>query len=257
MTDAKKRFIVYHAAVSERNMLHFICYEVIFMKKKVLYTEVAYVLGLLGLALGTAGMERSSFGVSMVVAPAYLLHLKVSEFWPFFSFGMSEYMLQGVLLIITVLCVRKFKFHYLFSFVTAVLYGLLLDGCMALVQHVPADTMAVRVVFFAGGFLFCTAGVSMMFHTFISGEVYELFVMEVSKKFGKDIHKFKTCYDIASCLVGIALSFLFFGFGNFVGIRWGTIICTLLNGYTVSRFTHLFEKHFEFRDGTSLRKYFS
>lgn len=237
-------------------MLHFVYYRG-FVMKKTLYTEWAYVLGLLGLALGTAGMEASNFGVSMVVAPAYLMHLKVSEYLPFFTFGMAEYLLQGVLLVITILCVRAFKFHYLFSFVTAVLYGLLLDASIALVGFLPTDTMVMRVICYTGGFLLCTAGVSMMFHTYISGEVYELFVMEVSKKFNKDIHKFKTVYDIVSCLVGIALSFLFFGFGHFEGIKWGTIICTLLNGYLVSRFTHLFEKHFEFKDGTSLRKYFS
>ncbi|MBR7150372.1 MAG: hypothetical protein IKD01_05085, partial [Oscillospiraceae bacterium] len=67
-------------------------------EKKVFYTEAAYVIGILGLALGTAFMERPDFGVSMVVAPAYLLHLKISQFFPFYSFGMSEYMLQLVLL---------------------------------------------------------------------------------------------------------------------------------------------------------------
>ena len=221
-----------------------------------MYIEWAYVLGILGLALGTACMESSNFGVSMVVAPAYLLHLKISERLPFFSFGMAEYMLQGVLLIAMSLFMRKFKFHYLFSFATAVLYGFALDGCIALVAHLPTELMAVRVVCFVGGFLFCAAGVSMMFHTYISGEVYELFVMEVSGKLGKDIHAFKTGYDIVSCLIGIALSFLFFGFGHFVGIKWGTVVCTLLNGWTVGRFTHLFEKHFEFKDGTGLRKYF-
>ena len=39
-------------------------------------TELAYVLGLVILAFGTALMERANFGMSMVVAPAYLLHLK-------------------------------------------------------------------------------------------------------------------------------------------------------------------------------------
>ena len=45
------------------------------MKRQIVfYTELAYVLGILALALGTALMERADFGVSMVVAPAYLLH---------------------------------------------------------------------------------------------------------------------------------------------------------------------------------------
>lgn len=59
------------------------------MKKKwILYSEAAYILGLVILALGTALMEKAAFGMSMVVAPAYLLHLKLVDTLPFFSFGM-------------------------------------------------------------------------------------------------------------------------------------------------------------------------
>ena len=52
-------------------------------RKKVFYCEMAYVVGLVVLALGTAFMERANFGMSMVVVPAYLVHLKVSEILPF------------------------------------------------------------------------------------------------------------------------------------------------------------------------------
>lgn len=45
--------------------------------KKSFYTELAYGVGLITLALGTALMERADFGMSMVVAPAYLVYLKV------------------------------------------------------------------------------------------------------------------------------------------------------------------------------------
>ena len=65
------------------------------MKKRVFYSEMAYILGLLILALGTAFMERANFGVSMVVAPAYILHLALKGQFPFFTFGMAEYTLQA------------------------------------------------------------------------------------------------------------------------------------------------------------------
>lgn len=68
-------------------------------KKTVMYTETAYVLGVVILALGTAFMALANFGVSMVVAPAYILYLKISEFLPFFTFGMAEYMLQACLIV--------------------------------------------------------------------------------------------------------------------------------------------------------------
>ena len=59
------------------------------MKQRIFYTEACYLIGIVTMALGTAMMTLADFGVSMVVAPAYLLHLKISEYLPFFSFGMA------------------------------------------------------------------------------------------------------------------------------------------------------------------------
>lgn len=44
------------------------------MMKKTFYTEWAYVAGLLLIAAGVVLMEKADFGMSMIVAPAYLLH---------------------------------------------------------------------------------------------------------------------------------------------------------------------------------------
>ena len=64
------------------------------MKKRLFYTEAAYAVGTLLLALGTALTAYGGFGISMVVAPAYLLHLKLVQLLPFFSFGVAEYALR-------------------------------------------------------------------------------------------------------------------------------------------------------------------
>ena len=40
--------------------------------KRTFYTETAYAIGIVALALGTALMEKADYGMSMVVAPAYL-----------------------------------------------------------------------------------------------------------------------------------------------------------------------------------------
>ena len=90
--------------------------------KKVCYSELAYALGILILAMGTALMEKAGFGVSMVVAPAYLLHLKISQTLPFYTFGTSEYCLQAVLLILLFLVLRRFKKGYLFSVTSMIAY---------------------------------------------------------------------------------------------------------------------------------------
>ncbi len=85
------------------------------MKKPVFYTEISYFLGLVIMAFGASFTELADFGMSMVVAPAYVLHLKISEFCPWFSFGVSEYLVQGLIIAITAVIMRKFKASYLFS----------------------------------------------------------------------------------------------------------------------------------------------
>ena len=225
-------------------------------KKKIFSSELAYMFGIISLAIGVALMERSDFGMSMVVAPAYILHLRISEYLPFFTFGTAEYTLQAVLLIVLFIVLRKFKAAYLFSFVTAVLYGFTLDFFIWTVSFIPDGGVPLRVVFFVAGMLFCSCGVSLVFHTYIAPEVYELFVKEISRAKGLNINKFKTAYDITSCLVGIALSFLFFGLWHFEGVKLGTIICAFTNGFLISRFSKMFETFFEFKDKWNLRKFF-
>ena len=194
--------------------------------------------------------------MSMVVAPAYILHLKVSEFLPWFTFGVAEYVFQGLLIIITVLIMRKFKISYLFSFVTAVIYGTLLDGAMTLISTLPENTLAIRLLWYALSTVLCSFAVSLFFHTYISPEAYELIVKEVAQKFNFNINKVKTSYDCISVVLGIIMSFAFFGFGVFKGVGVGTIFCALINGFLIGRFSKLLEKKFDFKNKFKIQKYF-
>ncbi len=225
--------------------------------KKVCLSELAYVIGIVALALGTALMERADFGMSMVVAPAYLLHLKLSQYWPAFTFGMSEYVFQAVLLIVLCVIMRRFKRSYLFSFVTAVFYGFALDLMIGAVGCIPWGGLAWRIACYLVGMLFCAIGVALLFHTYIAPEAYELFVKEIAARGNKEIYKVKTAYDCASCLLGILLSFLFFGFGHFEGVKLGTVVCALVNGRLIGWIGGAMEAKFEFRDAMQLRAFFN
>lgn len=227
------------------------------MKKKVFYTEISYVLGIIILAFGAAFAEKAYFGMSMVVAPAYILHLKMYEFFPWFTFGVAEYVFQGILVILTVLVMRKFKKSYLFSFVTAVIYGTVLDMAIGVISPLPDSKFALRIIWYIFGTVFCAFAVSLFFHTYISPEAYELIVKEFSEKFGFDINKTKTVYDCCSTLLGIVMSFTFFGFGVFEGVKFGAIICALVNGFLIGSFTKLLESRFEFKNRFPFEKYFS
>lgn len=226
------------------------------MKKKVFYTEISYVLGLVIMAFAAAFTEKADFGMSMVVAPAYIIHLKVSQLLPWFSFGVAEYAFQGVLVVITAIITRKFKKSYLFSFVTAVLYGTLLDLAMKIISGLPDEHFAVRVLWYVMGTVLCSFAVSLFFHTYISPEAYELIVKELSQKLNCNINRIKTVYDCISVALGIVLSFAFFGFGVFKGVGVGTILCALINGFLIGRFSKLLERYFDFKNKFKIQKYF-
>ena len=226
------------------------------MKTKTFYTELAYVFGVLGLALGAASMEKAGFGLSMVIAPAYLIYLKLSQVWSFVTFGMAEYTLQACLIVAVAIILRKFRVSYLFSFCTAVLYGLSLDACMALISPIDSTILAWRIVLYVGGMFLCAFGVAMFFHTYITPGAYELFVKRISEKMNIDINRFKIAYDSVSCAVGILLSFLFFGLFHFEGISWGTVVCALVNGRLIGLISKWMEKRYTFTDKFAIRQYF-
>ena len=226
------------------------------MKKRTFPTELLYVLGILFLALGTAFMERADFGLSMVVAPAYLLYLKCSEIFPALTFGTVEYLFQAFLLLVMIPVLRRFRISWLFSFVTAVLYGLALDACMLLTAVLPVGHFALRLTWYLSGLLFCSAGVAMLFRSYLAPEVYELFVKELAGKTGKDIGKVKVGYDCVSCAVAVVLSFCFFGLWHFEGVKLGTVLCAFVNGHIIGFIGRVMDKKLQFKDALPLRKYF-
>ena len=220
-------------------------------------SELAYLLGLILLALGTAMMERANFGMSMVAAPPYLLHLKISQYLPFFSFGMAVYSFQALLLIFLALIMRRFKAMYLLSFVTAVIYGLILDNSVEFVALWPGSGLFSRFFYYVLGMIVCASGIAFLVFTYIATEAYEMFVDEISVKYRQPIGKVKTIYDVTSCALGIILSFAFFGLGHFEGVKLGTIFCALINGWLISLCSKFFESRYRFEDKLPFRPFFT
>lgn len=217
------------------------------MKKRIFYTEISYVLGIITLALGASLFVKADYGVSVVVAPTYLLHLKLSETWSFVTFGVAEYIVQGFLLLLLTLIVRRFHWSYLFSFATALFYGFVLDRILSLFTLFSLPDPWMRIVCYIMGLLICAVGVSLCLHTYLSPEVYELFVKEFSAKYKRHLGVVKTVYDCSSFLVALILSISFFGFFPLKGIGVGTLISALLNGRLIAWINRFLDEHFTFQ----------
>ncbi len=222
------------------------------MKKPVFYTEICYFLGIFLIAMGTAMTVLGDFGISMVVAPAYILHLKLSQSVSWFSFGVAEYVLQAVLLLVMACIVRKVKKAYFLSFLTAVFYAVLLDGSTRALSLLPELVLWQRLALYVVGDLVTCLGVAFVFRTYIPPEAYEMFVKELSGHFGIPLHRMKTLYDLGSLLVAVILSFLLLG--SLQGVGVATVITALVNGTVIRLFSAVLEKLWHFEDKWKVRK---
>lgn len=223
------------------------------MKKTIFYTEIAYFLGLALLAFGTALTVYGNLGISMVVAPAYILHLFLSQFLPFFSFGVAEYVLQALVLLALILILRKPKLSYLLSFGATIFYGICLDSAMMLTALLPVNIYLQIAVYLIGAFICCGA-LALLFSSYLPPEAYELFSKEISAKFHKPVHTIVNFYNLGSLLISMILSLVFFG--KIQGIGIGTVACAFLYGFIIRFFQNGYDKLFCFTDKFPLRKHF-
>ena len=223
------------------------------MKKPVFYTELAFFIGLALLALGTSLTAYGDIGISMVVAPAFVLHLFVSQFLPWFSFGVAEYVLQAIVLLALILILRKAKWSYLLSFCVTLLYGFALDGSMMLTAKLPQN-IYLQIGAYIVGAVICCSALALLFCSYFPPEAYELFSKEVAAKFHKPVHKVVNVYNLCSLLLAVVLSLVLFG--GIKGIGIGTVICAFVYGYIINFFQKIYGKLFRFDDKFSWRKYF-
>lgn len=201
------------------------------MKKVTLHSEVIYLAAIFILSFSSAMQAAANLGISMIIAPAYV----VSQKFNFLTFGQSEYLVQGILFIAFCIVMKGFKSIYLASFGTCIVYGMVLDMWRTVIPAFnPSITepgsmpMAVRIFMLCFGIIITAIAVALFFHSYLYPQVYDFFTREVSKRYKKDRTKFKIAFDTSCFVTAIVLSLLFFG--ELVGVGIGTLFMTLLNG---------------------------
>ena len=225
------------------------------LKRIKIYSELVYVFAQLGLTLAVAIMAAADFGVSMIVAPAYILSEKfniinIGNFSHEITFGEWSYITQGVLFIAFCIAMKKIKIVYFVSFITCVIYGYILDMWRTVIPILNPDVMPsgsmdlwVRVIMFVVGELLTAFSVTLFFKSYIYPQVVDLFVKGIAQKYNINQTKFKKIFDIGCLVVSITLSLALFK--TFVGVEAGTIIIVLVNGVLIGFFSKLYDKYVE------------
>ena len=223
------------------------------MKKPMIYSEVLYIISVLMLALGNSLSAYGNLGMSMVVAPAYVLHLVLVDMLPFFSFGVAEYTVQALVIVVLSVMMRRIKLRYFLSFCTTLLYGLVLDGFMRMTALFP-HILWLRITAYVIGTVVCSAGVALMFCAYFPPGLYEVFVQEITERWRLRLGVVKTVYDVCSLLVAVGMSLLLFG--ELRGIGVGTVVCAFINGTLIHLFGKWFERRLMIRDAFPWRTFF-
>lgn len=211
------------------------------MKKKIIvHEEIMYFIAMFILAFGVAMTAAADFGVSMVVAPAYILSLKVD----FLSFGAGEYVVQGALFIVMCIILKGVKLKYFFSFLSCLLYGALLDLIRAIIPFLnPANFPASgyelwqRILLLCFGMIIISYSLSIAFNVYPYPQVNDYFVKAVSTKYNKKTSSFKIVYDACFLVISVAMALILFG--DLTGIGIGTVAMTLFNGWLIKLFTKI------------------
>ncbi len=219
-------------------------------------SELLWVFGIVFVALGVAICSKANLGVSMIAAPAFIVSEALLPISSFFSVGVTEYVIQGIMLIVLCIIVGRFSWTYLLAFAVAVIYGYTLDLFLWIFNAVSFNTVAVRWVMLIVGDIITAFGVACFFRTYMPLQVYELFVAEISDRFKININKVKSVFDKTLLVLSVVLAVVIFGgiltfdwktigYNAYHSIGLGTLVTTVINAPIISLMGRIIDKIFE------------
>ncbi len=215
------------------------------MKKIGNMNEAAWLLGIVLCALGVCLCTKAGFGLSMIAAPPYILHRKLIQLSPFFTQGVCEYLWQGILLIVMCLGIRRFRWQYLLTFGTGILFGLTVDAWFWLLGgNGICASLAGRILLFALGEGITALSIAFFFRTKLPLAIYELIVTEVADRYAFPTPKVKMANDVVMLVTSVVLALVLHR--DLTGIGVGTVIITAVNATLIGLFGKLLDKCFTF-----------
>lgn len=191
-----------------------------------LFLIMAMVLNSLAVSL----MIKADFSISAIISVPYVF----SCAFPALSLGTWNAVIQCAWLLVTMIAVGKVKPGYLFSFVLAFVFGLLLDTWAGLL-HLLSGALIWRCVYFTVGFLIMSIGIACFFlcgtPVLPFDTVPRAFVME--KRLS--VRSVRTAFDLINLALSAAVSMIFVG--RIIGIGVGTLVSALLMGTVMGKVT--------------------
>ena len=215
----------------------------IFMNKKLIKAgEVSWVVGNILCAIGNCLISKSKFGLSSIIAPAFILHEKIE----FLTVGMCEYMIQGILLVLCAILIGRFKAKFTVTICNILFYGTAFDILNFLLQSIQPNEFISKILCAIVGTVLTTLGVAFMLRTYIPPSIYEIFVAEVAKAKSVEVDKMKLIFDTSMLALSLVMMFVLLGGFRLDMLGPFTICTAFLNPFLIGLFGKLLDKYVDF-----------
>lgn len=200
--------------------------------------ELALLVGLMCNSLAVTLIIRSGMGLSVVSGVPYVLSLIL----PVLSVGLWNAVMQCAWLLVLMLVLRRFRPGYIASFVLAILFGYLLDFWAWALAGLP-DPLALRILYFAGGYLSMCTGVSFMIRCKLPVLPFDTVPREFILVKQVPVRIARTGFDLINLVLMLALGLICLGYPAGIGV--GTIFNALLMGTGTGFIVDFLDRHLD------------
>ena len=170
--------------------------------------EIAWIIGNILCALGTCLVSKCGFGVSAIVAPAFTVQKRLVQINEIFTVGVTEYIVQGLLLALCCVLIGKFKPKFFATICNILFYGACYDiWSKILGGGVVVDNIISRIMLAIIGTIITGLAVALMLRTYIPPAAYDIFAKEVALAKKISITKMKLIFDTSLLLLGLIFMF--------------------------------------------------
>lgn len=214
--------------------------------KKIFCKEIAFCIALITNSLAISLLVHSIFGVSTLSS----LPLVLSKILPDISFGMTNFIVQSILLCILMIITRQPKFSYLFSFIIAFIFGLLCDLFELVVSPLPQNILILRIIYFISGWLLISFGAALFIKSAMPLMPFDEVVADLSRYFKVKVKVVKTTCDVIFVSSALILSYTFLH--KLTGVGVGTIFMAIFTGELTQIFLNYLDKKYEFKCFTDI-----
>ena len=202
--------------------------------KQILKRYLYFILGVAINSFGVAFITKSALGTSQISSVPYVLSLRFASV----SFGMTTFFVNLLFILIQAVLLKKnFQTVQFLQVAVNVLFSVLIDVSMTLLSFFQPEAFGLRIVSLLAGCVILAVGISIEVAPDVLVVPGEGAVRAISQTTGLKFGSVKVYFDVSLIVIASALSFLFFGRLNGVGL--GTVISAL----TVGKFVNIVNLH--------------